>query len=174
MCGIAGYFLKNNASPSPETLKKMADAMQLRGPDGEGFFIENSLALAHRRLAVIDLATGDQPMSTPDGQYTIVFNGEIFNFRELKQELEAKGHTFRTKSDTEVILESFREYGVDTFARFNGFFAFALYDKPQNRLILCRDRLGVKPLYYFDHQQTFALYLLLILQLHLYLLSLIL
>ena len=156
MCGIAGYFLKNNTSPSPETLKKMADAMQLRGPDGEGFFIENSLALAHRRLAVIDLTTGDQPMSTPDGQYTIVFNGEIFNFRELKQELEAKGHTFRTKSDTEVILESFREYGVNAFARLNGFFAFALYDKPQNRLILCRDRLGVKPLYYFDHQQTFA------------------
>lgn len=156
MCGIAGFFHSDHSSPSELILRNMADAMKLRGPDGEGFFIENSLALAHRRLAVIDLTTGDQPMSTADGKYTIVFNGEIFNFRELKQELEDKGHTFRTKSDTEVILELFREYGTDAFPRLNGFFAFALYDKTENKLIICRDRLGVKPLYFFKHAHTFA------------------
>lgn len=156
MCGIAGFFLKNNTTPSQLTLKKMADAMQLRGPDGCGYFIKDSLALAHRRLAVIDLATGDQPMSTQDGKYTIVFNGEIFNFKELKQELETKGHRFHTKSDTEVILEAYRAYGTDAFRRLNGFFAFALFDKTQNRLILCRDRLGVKPLYFFNTSQAFA------------------
>ncbi len=156
MCGIAGFFQLDHASPSGNILRNMADAMKLRGPDGEGFFIENSLALAHRRLAVIDLSTGDQPMTAQDGKYTIVFNGEIFNFLDLKQELEAKGHTFRTKSDTEVILELYRAYGTDAFRRMNGFFAFALYDKGENKLIICRDRLGVKPLYYFENRNTFA------------------
>ena len=156
MCGIAGFFLTDHSSPSEVILRNMADAMKLRGPDGEGFFIENSLALAHRRLAVIDLSTGDQPMSSHDSKHTIVFNGEIFNFLELKQELEAKGHSFRTKSDTEVILELYRAYGTDAFRRMNGFFAFALYDKAENKLIICRDRLGVKPLYYFNNNNTFA------------------
>ena len=156
MCGITGFIQLDHTLPAQEVLHAMADAMRLRGPDGEGFFTEESLALAHRRLAVIDLVTGDQPMTSSAGDCVIVFNGEIFNYRELKQELEAKGHVFRTGSDTEVILELYRAEGVDAVRRLNGFFAFALYDRNAKRLLIARDRLGVKPLYYFRNDSVFA------------------
>jgi asparagine synthase (glutamine-hydrolysing) len=119
-----------------------------RGPDGEGLACPPEASLGHRRLAVIDLATGMQPMSTPDGRYTIVFNGEIYNFREVRRTLEQHGSTFVTQSDTEVLLASFARWGVESLARVRGMFAFAVWDAWEKSLWLVRDRLGVKPLYY--------------------------
>src|SRR5207253_5871641 len=119
-----------------------------RGPDGEGFFLEPGIGLAHRRLAVIDLATGAQPMRDGSGRLVISFNGEIYNFAELRRELEQLGHVFRTNSDTEVILEAWKAWGEDSIARLEGMFAFALWDIPSRTLYLARDRMGEKPLYY--------------------------
>jgi asparagine synthase (glutamine-hydrolysing) len=149
MCGIAGWFdIAGERPPDRALIRAMTDAIRHRGPDGEGFYFAPGLGLGHRRLAVIDLATGDQPMSSADGSATIVFNGEIYNFRELRSELAARGHRFVTESDTEVILHAWREWGEACLARFTGMFAFALWDEPSRTLFLARDRLGEKPLYY--------------------------
>ena len=149
MCGIAGWFDLGGQRPADQRLvRKMTDAIRHRGPDGEGFHFEPGLGFGHRRLAVIDLVTGDQPMDSGDGSATLIFNGEIFNFRELKQDLEKRGHTFRTQSDTEVILEAWLEWGPDCVTRLTGQFAFALWDRRSQSLFLARDRLGEKPLYY--------------------------
>lgn len=146
MCGIVGCFLKEK--PPEKVLKKMADCLYLRGPDGEGFYFDNNIALGHRRLSIIDLETGDQPIFNEDKSVVVVFNGEIYNFKELREELEKKNHKFYTKSDTEVIVHLYEEKG-DFFAdALNGIFAIALYDKKNQKLILVRDPLGVKPLYY--------------------------
>ena len=149
MCGIAGIFNIDGAPVSPVTLRRMTDAIAHRGPDGEGFYTDSFLALGHRRLAIIDLSSaGHQPMMTPDGQRIISYNGEVYNFQELRLELEALGERFRSRTDTEVVLAAIARWGLRALDRFNGMYAFALWDRTAQELILARDRYGVKPLYY--------------------------
>ncbi len=149
MCGIAGILNLDGAPASPALLKPMTDAIAHRGPDGEGFYSDGAAGLGHRRLAIIDLTpAGRQPMVTPDGRYALSYNGEIYNFRELRAELEALGHRFHSRSDSEVLLHALAEWGREVLPRLNGMFAFALWDKRERRLLLARDRYGVKPLYY--------------------------
>lgn len=149
MCGISGWFDIVGRKPADRLMvKAMNDAIAHRGPDGEGFHFEPGLGLGHRRLAIIDLSTGEQPMFTEGSRIAIVFNGEIFNYRELRRVLEQRGHSFRTKSDTEVILRAWVEWGQDCVDHVHGQFAFALWDRSEQTLFLARDRLGEKPLYY--------------------------
>jgi asparagine synthase (glutamine-hydrolysing) len=149
MCGIAG---KLNFDPSQpidrEVLAAMARVMAHRGPDGEGFHVSPGLGLVHRRLSIIDLAAGAQPLSNEDGNVWVTFNGEIYNFVEIRHELEQRGHRFRTLTDTEVIVHAYEEWGDAAVNRFRGMFAFAVWDEPRRRLLLVRDRVGVKPLHY--------------------------
>ncbi len=149
MCGITGIFNTDGAPVSPAVLKAMTDTIAHRGPDGEGYYLDGPIALGHRRLAVIDLSSsGHQPMSTGDERYTISYNGEVYNFQELRTELEGLGHGFKSRSDTEVILNSYAQWGPGCVDRLNGMFAFALWDKHLQELFLARDRYGIKPLYY--------------------------
>ncbi|TSC64205.1 MAG: asparagine synthase (glutamine-hydrolysing), partial [Parcubacteria group bacterium Gr01-1014_106] len=144
MCGINGFNLRDEA-----LVKLMNERTRHRGPDGTGVFVENGISLGHNRLAIIDLSdAASQPMADQSGRFVIVFNGEIYNYRELKQELEAS-YQFRTASDTEVILAAYARWGGKCVTRFNGIFAFALWDKETRELILARDHMGVKPLYYY-------------------------
>jgi asparagine synthase (glutamine-hydrolysing) len=153
MCGIAGFLDFKGEPASPVLLRAMGDAIRHRGPDGDGSFVDGALGFAHRRLAIIDLSTaGHQPMTTTDGRYTINYNGELYNFQELRLLLEARGHRFHSDCDTEVVLAAMVEWGVDALPRFNGMFAFALWDRDERRLTLARDRYGVKPLYYHRKQ----------------------
>ena len=157
MCGIAGLLHTDGAPASAVLLKRMTDAILHRGPDGEGLYVDGSVALGHRRLAIIDLsAAGHQPMSTEDGRYVIAYNGEVYNFNELRIELEAKGHRFHSRTDSEVVLKSLVEWGTKGLLRFNGMFALALWDKRDRKLLLARDRYGIKPLYYARSGATFA------------------
>ncbi len=146
MCGIAGIVGRG----SHDAIGAMASAIAHRGPDDEGFFIskDGEAALGNRRLSIIDLKGGHQPITTADGRYTITFNGEIYNFQEIRAELEKRGHSFRTRSDTEVLLHAYAEWGRGALERLRGMFAFAVWDALERRLFLARDRLGVKPLYY--------------------------
>ncbi len=139
-------------------LRKMTATLTPRGPDGEGYYLTPAVALGHRRLSIIDLEGGGQPMSTPDGRYHIVYNGELYNYVELRQDLEAQGVTFTTRSDTEVLLHSFVRERWAALARFNGMFAFAIWDQQEEALYLARDRMGKKPLYYccLDRDLVFA------------------
>ena len=149
MCGITGIYAFDEKHEVPKALiEDMTNTMIHRGPDEFGFYVNENLALGHRRLSIIDLKAGRQPMSDKNGYIWIVFNGEIYNFIELRKDLEGKGYTFKTKSDTEVIIYTYEEYGLDCLKKFNGMFAFAIYDKRKKRLFLARDRLGIKPLYY--------------------------
>ncbi len=148
MCGIAGLINLNGDAVSPVILKRMTDAIAHRGPDGEGQWIEGNVGLGHRRLAIIDLSpSGHQPMISADHRYAFSYNGEIYNFRELRTELEAAGYNFRSKTDTEVVLYALVHWGPAALNRFNGMFAFALWDRKERRLLLARDRYGIKPLY---------------------------
>ena len=148
MCGIAGCF-NPRTPPDAAFLQTLCGTMRQRGPDAHGIYLDGALGLAHTRLSVIDLDGGAQPMHGGDGRYTLVFNGEIFNFRELRHELEQAGEVFHTKSDTEVLLKLLIREGADCLTRLNGFFAFAFYDSEKKTLLLARDYHGVKPLYYF-------------------------
>jgi asparagine synthase (glutamine-hydrolysing) len=150
MCGIVGFVDPNagGALDAGATLARMNDAIVHRGPDDDGTFVDDGVALGMRRLSIIDLAGGRQPIATEDGRFTIVFNGEIYNFRELRAELESRGHRFRTKSDTEVILRAYAEYGEECVDRLRGMFAFAVWDARERSLFVARDRVGIKPLYY--------------------------
>ena len=148
MCGIAGYLSFDGRPASEEILRLMARTLRHRGPDGEGIHVDGELGLAHRRLSILDLEGGGQPMSTRDGAVWIVFNGEIYNFVELREELSGRGHAFATRSDTEVILNLYREEALEFPAALRGMFAFALWDARRRRLVLARDRVGIKPLYY--------------------------
>jgi asparagine synthase (glutamine-hydrolysing) len=149
MCGIAGWFDLSGARPPDQGMvRRMTGAIAHRGPDGDGFHFEPRLGFGHRRLAVIDLVTGAQPMHSGNGSATVIFNGEIFNFRELRRELEQRGHIFHTHSDTEVVLEAWLEWGQESVTHLTGQFAFALWDRRNESLFLARDRLGEKPLYY--------------------------
>jgi asparagine synthase (glutamine-hydrolysing) len=147
MCGIAGYFLKDPPT-DPGLLAAMTRTLTHRGPDGEGFFTEGGAGLGHRRLAILDVEGGAQPMANEDGTVVVVFNGEIYNFAELRADLLRKGHRFATRSDTEVLVHLYEEEGDAFPAKLNGIFAFALYDRVRRRALLARDPSGVKPLYY--------------------------
>ena len=149
MCGIAGIAVFNGApSPTREQLKGMCDTLFHRGPDDEGMDIRDNIAMGMRRLSIIDVKGGSQPIFNEDGSIRTVYNGEIYNFRELRRELEARGHVFLTKTDTEVIVHAYEEYGSDFPKYFNGMFAFALHDSARRKLFLVRDHIGIKPLYY--------------------------
>ena len=151
MCGISGVFHYGDGAPvDAGGLSRMNDALTHRGPDGAGVHVDGPLGLAHRRLAIIDLEGGHQPLFSPDRRRVIVFNGEIYNYRELMSRLEAEGRTFLTRCDTEVILAAYEKWGDDCVDHLRGMFAFALYDTTTQRLLLARDRLGIKPLYVYD------------------------
>lgn len=155
MCGIVGVFLTANACDSA-IVDRMCDLLSHRGPDDRGSHIDGALGLGHRRLSIIDLESGHQPMSTPDGRLTVVFNGEIYNYRELRRELESAGAVFRTHSDTEVILHLHARHGSARIDKLNGIFAYALWDSASRTLLLARDRAGIKPLYYSQSRDGFA------------------
>jgi asparagine synthase (glutamine-hydrolysing) len=148
MCGLAGIFSHDREQPvDRELLTRMIATLHHRGPDGSGLYEGGGIGLAFARLAIIDLESGDQPLSNDDGSVWIVFNGEIYNFRELRRELEQRGRSFRTHSDTEVIVRAYEEWGDDCVLRLRGIFAFAIWDVSQQKLLLVRDRTGIKPLH---------------------------
>ncbi len=151
MCGIFGVFNFYQKLPiNKELFKEATNLLAHRGPDGEGYYFDenNGIGLSHRRLSILDLPTGDQPMCNEDGTIWIVFNGEIYNYKEMKNDLLQKGHVFKTKSDTEVIIHAYEEFGDECPNKFNGIFAFAIWDSKKKRIFLARDYFGVKPLYY--------------------------
>lgn len=148
MCGIAGYINFKNEAASPVLLRRMGDAISHRGPDGEGLIADGPCGLTHRRLSIIDLSpAGHQPMMTEDGRFVMSYNGEVFNYQELRIELEALGWHFRSRTDSEVVLKAYAQWGVNALQRFNGQFAISIWDRSERRLFLGRDRYGIKPLY---------------------------
>jgi len=156
MCGIAGIFNLNGEPVSPVLLRRMTDAIAHRGPDGEGYYTDNYIGLGHRRLAIIDPSpAGHQPMITEDKEYALTYNGEVYNFQELRLELESLGHQFRSKTDTEVVLHAYVEWREECVKYFNGMFAFAIWDKIRKELFIARDRYGIKPFYYAFVGRTF-------------------
>jgi len=157
MCGICGVLELSGAPANRDLLVTMTRSISHRGPDGEGIFIDGALGLGHRRLAIVDLSSaGQQPMSAGQGRFVISYNGEVYNHPELRTELEALGHRFRSTSDTEVVLRAWIEWGEQSLTRLNGMFAFALWDARENQLTLVRDKYGIKPLYYALLGQTFV------------------
>lgn len=155
MCGIAGYIAIDGRPASTRVVRAMADLIRHRGPDDEGVHVDGPVGLGHRRLAIIDLSSaGRQPMASPDGRYIIVYNGEIYNYQELRADLQAKGIAFSSHSDTEVLLRGFEAWGASVLDRLNGMFAFAIWDTRDRRLFLARDRYGVKPLYVAEVGRT--------------------
>jgi asparagine synthase (glutamine-hydrolysing) len=154
MCGICGIFNhSSDAEVEAAEVRRMNEQIIHRGPDEDGFYLNGRVGMAMRRLSIIDLSGGQQPISNEDGTVWIVFNGEIYNYPDLKQDLERRGHRFKTRSDTEAIVHAYEEYGVDCPTRLNGMFAFAIWDARRQRLFLSRDRLGKKPLYYYKDNQ---------------------
>lgn len=156
MCGICGVIhFETERKVEESVLKKMTDIIRHRGPDGEGLYIKDNVGLGHRRLSIIDLETGDQPVIDSSKDKVLVFNGEIYNYIELREELKKLGHSFRTKSDSEVILKSYEEWGTDCQIKFNGMWAFAIWDGSEKKLFLSRDRTGEKPLHYCQFGNSF-------------------
>jgi asparagine synthase (glutamine-hydrolysing) len=156
MCGIAGVVkFATNAEVDGAVLRRMCAAMVHRGPDDEGVYLGGRVGLGVRRLSVIDLVTGHQPISNEDGTVWIVFNGEIYNHATLRERLRARGHRYATQSDTETIIHAYEEYGRDCVRHLRGMFAFAIWDTRKRRLFLARDRLGIKPLYYRENRDSF-------------------
>nr|WP_315412453.1 asparagine synthase (glutamine-hydrolyzing) [uncultured Pseudomonas sp.] len=157
MCGIAGLIHLDNNPVSPAVLQRMTDAIAHRGPDGEGHWIEGNVGLGHRRLAIIDLSpAGHQPIASISQRFVLVYNGEVYNYRELRTELETLGYQFRSRTDSEIVLNALIAWGVEALERFNGMFGLALWDRQEQTLLLARDRYGIKPLYYSMQGQTLA------------------
>jgi asparagine synthase (glutamine-hydrolysing) len=149
MCGICGQFNFVSKEPVyPETIRRMAGSIVHRGPDDEGYFMAGSLGFGFRRLSIIDLAGGHQPMSDREERVWVIFNGEIYNFKELRAELVDRGHQFQTRSDTEVIVHGYKEWGTAVFNRLNGMFGLAIWDVENRRLVVARDPMGIKMVYY--------------------------
>lgn len=157
MCGIFGILFKDDNRIVKEDLIRSAIATMIhRGPDAEGVFVERNIGLGHRRLSIIGLSSGHQPIFNEDGNICVVFNGEIYNFMELKERLEGAGHRFYTKTDTEVIVHSYEEWGEKCIEKFRGMFAFAIYDSKRKSIFIARDRIGIKPLYFYDDKEVFV------------------
>ena len=151
MCGLTGYLTFNDTPASSEILNQMSSTISHRGPDGDGMFVDGALGLAHRRLSILDLsALGHQPMSTEDGRFIISYNGEIYNHIELRKELLGKGWNFTSRTDSEVVLKAFAEWGTECFSRFNGMFCISYMGQTKQRTHLARDGYGVKPLYLYS------------------------
>ena len=155
MCGFVGFIDKLNQEEKQKSIKLMADRIIHRGPDQEGYYVDDNIALGHRRLSIIDLASGTQPMFNEDKSIVVVFNGEIYNYQEIKKELEAKGHDFKTNSDTEVLVHGYEEYKEELFNKLRGMFGFIIYDIKNKEMIGVRDYFGIKPFYYYNDGQTF-------------------
>lgn len=157
MCGICGISYKDTSHPVSDMLiKRMMDCIHHRGPDASGQFIKGSVGLGHTRLSIIDVASGAQPMLNADKSLVLVYNGELYNYLDLRAELLSKGYPFKTKSDTEVLLYAYQHYGVDCLRHLQGMFAFAIYDIARNQIFIARDRLGIKPLYYHNGLEAFC------------------
>jgi len=157
MCGITGMVQFNREKAiEPAVLKNMCDSIYHRGPDDEGLYINHNVGLGFRRLSIIDLSTGHQPLSNQNDRIYIVFNGEIYNYLEHRNKLKQKGYTFKTTTDTEVILHLYEEYGVDCLQYLRGMFAFAIWDSNKQQLFCARDRFGIKPFYYYSDQEKFV------------------
>jgi len=152
MCGIAG-FISNNKLDSTFVLNAMLTRIKHRGPDECGLYVSEEACMGNVRLSIVDLKSGQQPLSTPDGRFWIAYNGEVFNYLELKKDLERKGHVFRTNCDTEVVVHMYQEYGPNCLSHFNGQFAFSIWDEQQKELFIARDRMGIRPLFYTLHNQ---------------------
>jgi len=157
MCGIAGLIQLDGSPVSPVVLKKMTDAIAHRGPDGEGQWVDGNVGIGHRRLAILDLTpAGHQPMVSADHRYVLSYNGEVYNYQELRADLEAEGVWFRSQTDTEVVLYALARWGAEALLKFNGMFALALWDRKEQVLLLARDRYGIKPLYHAQQNRTFS------------------
>ena len=157
MCGIVGILNFNRQPVAYNQIKAMTDSLVHRGPDGDGQYIDDGVGLGHRRLAIIDLSpAGHQPMQIPSGRFTITYNGEVYNFKEIRVELESLGHQFLSGTDTEVVLKSYAEWQENCVQKFNGMFAFAIWDNQEKKLFLARDRYGIKPLYYYKSHRAFV------------------
>jgi asparagine synthase (glutamine-hydrolysing) len=155
MCGIAGIFYFNNRPVEKQLIQRMTNEMAHRGPDAEGFFLDHELAFGHRRLSIIDLSEdANQPFEDASGRYTIIFNGEIYNYAEIKPSLS--DYPFRTHGDTEVILAGYIKWGAKCLTYLRGMYTFAIWDKQDRELFIARDRLGVKPLYYYKNENQFV------------------
>ena len=152
MCGIAGYI--SEKKPTKKIIKAMTDRIEHRGPDGEGFYLDDNIALGHRRLAILDLTTGDQPIYNEEKDVVVVLNGEIYNYQELREELKKKKHKFVTKTDTEVLVHGYEEWGHNLTKKLRGMFAFAIWNKKEQELYMARDGWGIKPLYYYQNGKT--------------------
>ena len=152
MCGICGFI----GAGDKDVLVRMTDSLTHRGPDEAGFFFKNGIAVGHRRLKIIDLVAGQQPMFSPDKSLVLTFNGEIYNYAELKSILERKGYKFTTACDTEVLLNAYLEWGERCVEKFNGMFAFAVIDVNKSEAFISRDRFGKKPVYYYWHNNLFV------------------
>src|SRR3954465_11607593 len=148
MCGLSGILNVERKPVDPAIIRRMSDCMAHRGPDADGFYIKDEVALGHRRLSIIDLSTlANQPLFDESGRFALIFNGEMYNFMEVKKEL--KGYPFKTNSDSEVILAAYSKWGADCLSKFAGMFVFVIWDSAKHELFIARDRMGVKPLYYF-------------------------
>ena len=157
MCGVAGLIHLNGGRVSQLMLKRMTDSIAHRGPDGEGYWFEENVGIGHRRLAIIDLSSdANQPMISNSKRYVLSYNGEIYNYREIRAELETKNIRFRSNSDTEVVVEALAFWGPDALIKFNGMFALALWDREEKSLLLARDRYGIKPIYYATQNGIFT------------------
>src|SRR5438309_1457795 len=150
MCGIAGFVNRDGEAADPEVLARMTATLEHRGPDGEGYHIDGPAALGHRRLSIIDIDGGAQPMANEDGSVWVSYNGELYNEPALRDRLIGRGHAFRTASDTEALVHLYEEHGPGFARHLNGMFALAIWDGPRARLVLARDRMGQKPLYYAE------------------------
>ena len=157
MCGIAGIisFSGHNQEEAKARIKRMTDTISHRGPDAEGFHVDGQVAFGHRRLSIIDLESGQQPMASEDERVWIVFNGEIYNYLDMRNNLESDGYRFRTNSDTETILNAYLKWGSGCVEKLNGMFAFAIWDRGEEKVLMARDRVGKKPLYYCHQNETF-------------------
>src|SRR5215470_4309914 len=156
MCGIAGFLHTDRVSADERIVRRMTDLIAHRGPDASGFCVRGEVALGHRRLSIIDLTTGGQPMSNEDDSLWITYNGEIFNHADVRPELEAAGHRYKSHCDTETCIHAYEQWGYQSVTRYRGMFAYAIWDDKKKQLFCVRDRLGIKPFYYFWDGRLFA------------------
>src|SRR5215831_19698203 len=156
MCGIAGFLTRDADPSSSSILRRMTNAIAHRGPDGAGFFEDSFVSLGHRRLSIVDVTGGGQPMFSEDGNLVIIYNGEIFNHGDVRPELENAGHVYTSHCDTETVIHGYEEWGQQSLSRYRGMFAFAIWDKNKRELFCVRDRLGIKPFYYYFDGRVFV------------------